>query len=203
MAKRQKTKDTRCFELVSMGKASFVSKSGIEKLLASVREQGMPGASSRKAQYDARKHICGQQTPYGKLVETMSFEMNGTPTTLPFQNPQAFLWYHYRNSPHYAMVVDDAMRKYPSDRPWRLIIYQDGVDPSDGLASNHSRKSTVFYWSFVELGLHALAHEHVWGTVCLVRSHDAIELAGACLVSQARFWSNFLIYSMTFGETAW
>ena len=62
--------------------------------------------------------------------------------------------------------------------PWRIIIYQDGVDPSDGLAANHSRKSCVFYWSFVEYGMHALCHEEVWGTLCVMRSHDCNKLSG-------------------------
>ena len=180
MIKRQKTTDDRCLQLTSLGRSSFVSKSGIEKLLASVKEDGLPDTYSRKSQYEARKHLCRTQTPYGKLVEELPLEFDGKPHSMPFQNPLAFLWYHYHNSPHYASVVCNALQHFPCTpaNPWRVIIYQDGVDPSDGLANNHSRKSCVFYWSFVEFGMHALAHEHVWGTVCVIRTSDATKLDG-------------------------
>jgi hypothetical protein len=59
-----------------------------------------------------------------------------------------------------------------------LILYQDGVDPSDGLAKNHSRKSAVYYWSFVEFGMQALAKEQVWGVVTVARYSEYTKLAG-------------------------
>ena len=171
--KRRKTTDERCNRLVSLGKSSFVSQSGIAKLLAEVKKDDLPEAFSRTSQYRARKHVCQTQTPYGKLVESAE-------DGIPFQNPLAFLYYHYHNCPHYAHVVNTALQQFPCTAvtPWRLIIYQDGVNPGDGLALNHSRKTVVFYWSFVEYGMHALAHEEVWGTVCIYRTVDAKKLDG-------------------------
>jgi len=86
MGKRQKTKDARCHDLISLGRASFVSKSGIEKLLSSVKKDGLPDAFDRRSQYRARKHVCQTQTPYGKLVETMPMVFTAEPGTIPFQN---------------------------------------------------------------------------------------------------------------------
>ena len=151
-----------------------MSKSGISQLLSEVKKNDLPEAFSRRSQYTARKYVCHTQTPYGKLVESEAAD------GIPFQNPLAFLHYHYHNSPHYAHILNTALQHFPCipAKPWRLIIYQDGVDPSDGLAKNHSRKSCVFYWSFVEFGMHALAHEEVWGTVCVVRALDAKKLDG-------------------------
>ena len=173
--KRRKTIDERCHRLISLGKSSFVSKSGIEQLLSDVKKNDLPDAFSRRTQYRARKRVCQIQTPYGKLVESAE-----PADRIPFQNPLAFLYYHYHNSPHYAQIVNTALQHFPCTpaAPWRVIIYQDGVDPGDGLAVNHSRKSCVFYWSFVEFGMHALAHEEVWGTVCVVRTLDAKKLDG-------------------------
>ena len=44
---------------------------------------------------------------------------------------------------------------------------QDGIDPSDALATLHTRKATVFYWSFLELGFAALQCEQSWLTLAL------------------------------------
>jgi uncharacterized protein (UPF0332 family) len=58
----------------------------------------------------------------------------------------------------------------PAEKAWLLILYQDGVDPSDGLSNNHSRKSAVFYWSFLEFGMEALSNELNWFPIALGRS---------------------------------
>ena len=57
------------------------------------------------------------------------------------------------------------------------MLYQDGVDPSDGLSINHSRSSNVFYWSFLQFGTNALAHEECWGTITMLRKPDATNIA--------------------------
>jgi len=62
--------------------------------------------------------------------------------------------------------------------PWNLILYQDGIDASDGLAKNHSRKTCIFYWSFKEFGMRALAHEQVWGIVTNVRVDECKVIDG-------------------------
>ena len=80
---------------------------------------------------------------YGPLVvkREMALASGGT-TTGAFQNPLAMFQYHCKHSAHYSNVVKDASAKYPCTpaSPWRIILYQDGVDPSDGLAKNHSQK---------------------------------------------------------------
>ena len=125
--------------------------------------------------------MCKIATPYGEMVLELPVEFsNGRPGKLGFQNPLAFFHYHCGESTHYAKIVADALRRSPCspNSPWNIIIYQDGVDPSDGLAKNHSRKSIVFYWSFAELGMAALAHEQVWGTLCVMRSTQVHGLTG-------------------------
>ena len=51
---------------------------------------------------------------------------------------------------------------------------QDGVNPSDGLSINHSRKSNVVYWSFSEFGHKYLCMEQAWFCMAVVRSHALI-----------------------------
>ena len=67
--KRRKTTDERYQRLISLGKSSFVSQSGIAKLLSEVKKNDLPEAFNRKSQYRAREYVCQTQTPYGKLVE--------------------------------------------------------------------------------------------------------------------------------------
>jgi len=59
-----------------------------------------------------------------------------------------------------------------------LILYQDGVDASDGLAKNHHRKSAIFYWSIKEFGMRALHHEQVWGIITNVRFDECKVIDG-------------------------
>ena len=182
MAKRKSAGEDRAFELVSLGRASYASKSAIEKLLAHVDKNGLPETYDRGAQYRARKDICRKRSgEYGPLiVDTQVPLEGGAPQTFSVQNPFAFLQHNCMNSEHYAKIMQTALSKYPCSpsSPWRLIIYQDGVDPSDGLAKNHSRKSAVYYWSFVEFDMQALAKEEVWGTCVVARYYEYSQLAG-------------------------
>jgi hypothetical protein len=167
--------------LASFGRESYCSQSAMAKLLKTVEEEGLPDAFSRASQYRARKALCGARTPYGPLVTAKDAVLNnGASMQVGVQCPLAFLHYHCENSPHYAKAVVDALETYPCGpaTPWHIIMYQDGVDPGDGLAKNKSRKLTVFYWAFLELGMSALAHEQVWGTSTVMRTSCANKLEG-------------------------
>ena len=93
--KRQKTTDERYRDLLSLGRSSFVTKSGIASLLKSVQDaRELPMSFDRSAQYRARKHMCNTDTPYGKLVEPVTVtRTDGTPEVIGCQNPLAFLYY--------------------------------------------------------------------------------------------------------------
>ena len=52
------------------------------------------------------------------------------------------------------------------------------MDPSDGLSVNKSRKSNVWYWTLLEFGHWALAHEELWFTATLIRSKSSDDLEG-------------------------
>ena len=141
----------------------------------------MPETFDRSAQYRARLEVCNTPTAYGTMTSTAQAPLaKGGEQQLTFQNPLA--WFHHNclHSDHYSKIVEAALDQHPPspDKPWRLIIYQDGVDPSDGLSKNHSRKSAVFYWSFAEFGMSALAYEQVWGTLTVLRYTEHQSLLG-------------------------
>ena len=188
MIKRQKRGVTeRSGELMSLGRSSFVSQRGMAALLKSVKEEGCPEHFSRGAQYKARKSECYTNTRYGTLVESRKLTVvqdsgndkgKESQISVGFANPCALLHEHCRRSKDFSKIVQEALARHPCSpsTPWNIIFYQDGVDPSDGLAKHHSRKSSVFYFSFLEFGQRALAHEEVWGTLCIMREAWARKL---------------------------
>ena len=182
MAKRKAASIDRAFELVSLGRASYASKSAIASLLAHIDAEGLPESYDRAAQYRARKEICRNRSgDYGPLVIDVQVPLEGGKNqTMSFQNAFAFLQHNCMHSPHYSQIMQAALQRHPCSpaNPWRMILYQDGVDPSDGLGKNHSRKSAVIYWSFAELGMAALSREEVWGTICVARYSEYTKLAG-------------------------
>ena len=144
--KKPRSSDERGFELMSLGRASFISKSGIANLVKTIKTKGLPETFDRSAQFRARKRVCQTSTPYGELVGTMPVvRVDGKECLIAYQNPLPYFYHVCQTSPHYAEIVRDALRRHPCGpaTPWHLIIYQDGVDPSDGLSNNHSRKSCV------------------------------------------------------------
>ena len=77
----------RALALISLGKKSYASHSGIEALLKHISAHGTPFTSSRKAHYDARKTITRTVTAYGPLVVEVDVPLAaGGTTQIPFQN---------------------------------------------------------------------------------------------------------------------
>jgi hypothetical protein len=171
-ADQRDTTEERRAKLASLGRKSYVSQSGIASLLTSIKEAGAPDAFSRGSQYRARKSVCSTDTPFGKLVTKVDLaRKDGKPCTIGMQHPLAMLHHQVKYSLEFSLIVRNALRERPNSpaNPWGLIIYQDGVNPSDGLSKNCSRKSCVFYWSIVEFGIRALSHEECWFTPIVVR----------------------------------
>ena len=70
MKRKAEPTQSRHAKLVSMGKSSYVSQRGLEKLCTTIDEDGLPTAFSRSTQFRARKAVCATRTPYGSLVES-------------------------------------------------------------------------------------------------------------------------------------
>ncbi len=136
----------------------------------------MPEAFSRASQHRARKDLCYTDTPYGALVYEKTLKLSDhEELDVGFQNPLAYTQYHAEHSENYGRIMREALAAHPPspDSPWTVILYQDGVDPGDAPAKNKSRHSVTFYWSFLEFGTRALAHEEVWGCSTIVRTKKA------------------------------
>ena len=143
---------------MSLGRASYVSKEGMAKLLKSVEEDGMSETFSRTTQYRARKNVCATPTPHGTLLDYKKLTLiDGEEWEIAIANPFALFREQCRTSPHFCKIVVEALVRYPCTpgTPWGLVLYEDGVDPSDGLAKHHTRKVDVYYFTFLQFDYHA------------------------------------------------
>ena len=192
--KRGRSLEERQAHLVSFGKASHVTQSGMAALLKAIEEDGIPESHSRGTQYRARKAFCRMSTPYGPLLTQESLILDdGGEFSVGFTNPFASFHAQCEKSQHYSRIVKDALEQYPCSpsSPWTVVLYQDGVDPTDTLAKHHSRKISVYYYSFLQFGMRALCHEEVWGTMCIAREQKAKELPGGLAFLTSRVCEQF------------
>ena len=181
MPKRKRSQGKQGSRVLDLKAKSFATASALASILSSVSEEGLPDAFSRASQYRARKDLCETSNYYGQLTTTQTLQLQGgKDITVGFQNPFAFLHHCCEHSQSYAAIVQNAVDEHPPSlsSPWHIILYQDGVDPSDGLAKNKSRHLVVFYWSFLEFGMDALCHEEVWATATVMRTNKAKKLPG-------------------------
>lgn len=172
--------------LINLRHRHYVSQRGLQHVINAVRDNPVEHAS-RATQYRSRKNLCATPTPYGPLVTEYQLPLRPLPDSsvpgelnLGISNAAALMWWNCLNAPAYASVVLHAYEKKPCTvaDPWRMILYQDGVDPSDGLSKNHSRKTATFYWSILEYGDDNLGNEQLWACPSLCRSTELRRLEG-------------------------
>ena len=172
MSKTLDTPEAKRARLVALSRNSYVSHRGLAAVLDDVRKNGIPEASGRTAQYNARKLQARRQTPYGPLVRDVQLDLCDTdPVTISVQDPFAMLHVTCEESQAFSAMLHAAyQRNAPSaDEPWRIILYADEIGHNP-LLSNDTRKCQCMYWSFAELGPIALSSEHAWFIAAAVRS---------------------------------
>ena len=128
---------------LSLRHIKFVTQSALERIVNSIISDGILHNHSQRTQYRARKALAHTVTPYGKLVKEISVTDEIRFGVSP---PLAAMYHHAKTSHSYSQIIQDTMRRAPptASSPWNLVLYQDGVDPGDGLAKCHTRKSAVF-----------------------------------------------------------
>ena len=181
MSKRQKTTDSSRFATGDLTRKCFVSQSALSNVLRDIKTNGLPETYSRTSIHRARKELAHTQTDYGPLLVPQEFVLPGTnkkvgaAVRVEMLNPFAFLQYVCEHSDRYAELVLTTFEQHqcsPSE-PWNIVLYQDGVDPGDGLVKEKGRHSVVFYWSFLEFGTMQLCHEELWATPLILRTTAA------------------------------
>ena len=166
--------------LIQLRHSKFVSQRALQNVVESVRGSPIEYGVSRKMQYIARKSMCKTETPYGPLVvEHTTKLVDGEDFPFGIAPPLANMWYVTLHSPAYEACVRDTLARCPNSvsAPWRFIVYEDGVNPSDGL-KNNSRNTGAWYWAILEFGPVILSHEQVWLCPLLARIDKIKKLPG-------------------------
>jgi hypothetical protein len=164
-------------KLANLGRKSYVSQRGMQRLLQEVQKEGIPEAFSTRAQSRSRKALCSKMTPYGPIVDHIEVPKTKKtqPLVLTIQNPCAMLWTAVRDCRVFSELVNETCN---NDEPKHIIWYTDGISPADGLKKHDKRKATAVYWSILDFGARALSHEEVWFCVTTVRNNDLAGIEG-------------------------
>jgi len=166
--------------LLELGRRdSHVTQNGITTMLKVLNRDGLPKASSRPTIYRERKKFAATRTPYGAIVQDRELHLTtGERLKVGIQHPMAFTRHCFDECVGFRNMIDAAVRTHGLDRPWRLLLYNDGVTPQDSASSHDKRKLINIYWSLAEFGLAALSSEEAWSVLTVLRTSKVEEYNG-------------------------
>ena len=159
-----------------------VSGRAFTGILEYIKDNGMPDVISRRHQQEARDlTVCGV-TPYGPIMNTVNMAAADGGTAIPLEivNPLALLYNACADDGAFVSFFKERLALYPprQQAPWRIALYTDGITPGDAFRTNNQRKVDACYFSFVEFGGAALAHEDAWFTLVSKRTVETSSVAG-------------------------
>ena len=146
-------------------KRPHVSASALADTLKGVQEEGLPELHGRNHLREARDLVATEKTPFGPIIQEITVTTTtGARRKLPFALPSALLYVAVCTSVSLNALLNERMEAVPPspENPWNMIIYSDGVTPGNVLSANQLRKFQALYFSFLELGAHALSREESW-----------------------------------------
>ena len=134
----------------------YVSHSALAAILAAAQEAPLPKAD-RNTVREGRDRVAMTETPYGPLHQSM--RIGGL--DVEYQHPAAALYAFCSKSRAFSDLVRHTASTQPPTpaRPWHLLIYLDEISPGNQLAYTHARKTWGIYYSVLEFGAAAHAHE--------------------------------------------
>ncbi len=158
----------------------FMSQSALAAFLAAARDQDLPDVKYTRDVREARDLAATQDTPYGKLIETMALVLfTSQIITIDITNPHAFLYVAASCAMFSAMLL----RTYELDpcsamKPWLLILYADEATPGNAMKMDNKRIMQCIYWSIINFGAAALAKEDFWFVGSVVASKTVHKVSG-------------------------
>ena len=187
--------DDRATKLAKVGKLRrqlpHVSQSALSAILAEAKREPLPSISRRADIREARDAVAQQMTGYGRVQQQIPLARDdGTVWLLEMQAVLPMLVVTARDSTMFSnLMYTTACRVgMPTpEKPWRMILYADEVDPGNPLASSHGRKFWAVYWSIAEFGYLALSHEELWFTCLTARTDEVKKLNGGISAVVAGF----------------
>ena len=180
MSKRQLHDAEQQMRLINLRHQNYISQRALQNVARELQRRPIEHVS-RGTQYRARKKLVATRTPFGPLVTEKTVVLSdGTELTLGLSNPLAIMSYQAMHCPSYERIMRNALARHPVSirDPWNMILYQDGVNPSDGLSNHATRKSAVYYWSILEYGCAELGCEQLWACPTMCRQNQVKKLEG-------------------------
>ena len=158
-----------------------VSQSALHAVLKAVELDGVPELCNRWQMQEATNTILHAPTPYGPIRQQIQLPLeSGDSYALEVAHPLAMLWTAARQSGSFSEYFLHRIHERPPtmENQWSLVIYTDEIVPGNPLGHDNKRKAWVFYYSFVELGMHALCNEDAWFLLAATRSSNVKAVAG-------------------------
>ena len=146
-------------------KRPHISAAALAVTLQGARDEGIPDLVDRNSIRRARDFIASERTPFGEIVQYLDVRHHdGSPIRIPYAFPAAYLFSALSCSEPLSSLFSSQMARHPSspETPWRLVLYSDEVTPGNVLNPNNERKFQAVYFTFLELGTHALSREESW-----------------------------------------
>ena len=154
--------------LTSAHHQSYVSQSGLAAILRSIREHGMPKATSRSSIKRARDAALPSD-----IFSSMNIEMvSGEIKKFPIVSPLVLLGHLVAHVPSFARFFSGQLVKHPNniDQKWRLVIYSDEIVPGNVIKPRNDRKLVALYFSFEEFDT-GTSCEDCWFVLTCIRSN--------------------------------
>lgn len=143
-----------------------VTAAALSAIVRKIAQEGVPDVLDRNAMREARDfENLMEYTPYGPVIQKLELAgIDGLPTVLHYANPFAQLWMAIKRSKSFSKFFQSCLEANPPspEKPWSLVLYTDEVTPGNPLSNANKRKFWSVYWTFLELGAHALSHEETW-----------------------------------------
>ena len=133
----KKKRKSNSEHLVELHRGHHVSKSALVHILDSIKENGLPSAYSRRTQARAYDDIANVETTYGKVIQEISIpSAGGREITVGMQMPVPMLCACIQKCAGFREFFRSIYQDRPSSmaKKWRLIVYFDGITPTDGLS---------------------------------------------------------------------
>ena len=158
---------------------------GLEAVLADVKQLGeLPDSVSRRTIKRRRdEQLAECSTEFGPLMQFMDVPEEDKPgevVKVPILPPAAWLASATYQCAGWRSFFQARLQASPCSHtaPWKIVVYADEVSPGNQLKHCNARKLQVLYWSFWELGPHALSTESCWFPLMAVRSCLVQKLGG-------------------------
>ncbi len=146
-----------------------VSIRGLASLMATLR-----GSASSNTEWDRKVLGEANQELFHRIKCADAVRMlSGEPWSWAYVDPGKLLAVLMSESATLQGLYDDAWARSPASpqAPWSLVVAYDEFVPGNKLSTDHSRKTMVVSFTFLELGAAVLSRGTVWTTPVSVRSN--------------------------------